>query len=109
MAPALGKRPRSAGGAGSGKTCVHGKAQAGYFCKECPGKGICDHGRERNKCKECGGASVCEHGKMRYRCKECVRSSRIRVGAVEAATEAKVEIKEEPEDVEDPGEEDDSL
>jgi DnaJ-class molecular chaperone len=55
MAPALGKRPRSAGGAGSGKICVHGKAQAGYFCKECPGKGICDHGRERNKCKECGG------------------------------------------------------
>jgi hypothetical protein len=46
---------------------------------------------------------------VRCRCKECVRSSRIRVGAVEAPTEAKVEIKEEPEDVEDPGEEDDTL
>ena len=53
----------------------------------------------------------------------CGRSSRIRVGAVEVPIEAKVEvkeepedvadpgveIKEEPEDVEDPGEEDDSL
>jgi hypothetical protein len=46
---------------------------------------------------------------VRSQCKECVRSSRIRVGAVEAPTEAKVEIKEEPEDVEDPGEEDDTL
>ena len=145
MSAAQGKRPRSAGGAGSDRTCVHGRSQGGYLCKECPGKGICEHGRQRSQCKECGGASVCEHGrvrskckecggsgicehgrvrstckecggssicehgKMRYRCKECIRSSRIRVGAVEAPTEAKVEIKEEPDDVEDPGEEDDSL
>jgi hypothetical protein len=40
---------------------------------------------------------------MRYRCKECVRFSGIRVGAVGAPIEAKVEVKEEPEDVEDPG------
>jgi len=109
MAPALGKRPRSAGVQTSGKTCVHGRREGGYFCKECPGRGICEHGRVRSKCKECGGGSICEHGRQRYRCEECVRSSRIRVGAVEAPTEAKVEIKEEPEDVEDPGEKDDSL
>ena len=40
---------------------------------------------------------------MRSRCKECVRSPRIRVGSVEAPTETKVEVKEEPEDVDDPG------
>ena len=121
MPPALGKRPRSAGVRGSGDTCVHGRRQGGYFCKECPGKGICEHGRERPKCKECGGcqicehgrrrsqckecggSQICEHGRRRSQCKECVRSPRIRVGAVEALTETKVEVKEEPEDVDDPG------
>ena len=121
MAPALGKRAREGGGAGSGKTCVHGKGKGGYLCKECPGKGICEHGRVRNQCKECGGSSICEHGRrrtqckecggssicehgrVRYGCKTCVRSSHIRVGAVEVPIEAKVEIKQEPEDVEDPG------
>ena len=47
-------RAEAAGGAGSGKTCVHGKAQGGDYCKECPGKGICEHGRVRSKCKEDG-------------------------------------------------------
>ena len=89
--------------------CPHGKGNRGYFCKECPGKGICEHGRVRGQCKECGGSSICEHGRRRSQCKECVRPPRIRVGAVEAPTETKVEIKEEPEDVEDPGEEDDSF
>ena len=106
MTPALGKRPRSAAGAGSDRTCVHGKRRGGYFCKECPGKGICEHGRERSKCKECGGSGVCEHGRRRSKCKEC-RSAR------EAATRVlcppvhpKPEILDEYEDVEDPGEED---
>ena len=71
MASALGKRPREAGGAGSGKTCVHGKGKGGYLCKECPGKGICEHGRQRKKCKECGGSQICEHGRERSQCKEC--------------------------------------
>ena len=71
MAPALGKRPRSAGGAGSRATCVHGRGKGGYFCKECPGKGICEHGRRRTECKECGGGGICEHGRHRSKCKEC--------------------------------------
>jgi len=41
--------------------------------------------------------------RQRSRCKVCGRSSRIRVGAVEVPIEAKVEVKEEPEDVKDPG------
>ena len=71
MSVALGKRPRSAGGAGSDRTCVHGRSQGGYLCKECPGKGICEHGRQRSHCKECGGSSICEHGRVRQYCKEC--------------------------------------
>ena len=109
MAPALGKRSRDAGGAGSGKTCVHGKGQGGYLCKECPGKGICEHGRERNYCKECGGSSICEHGRQRSKCKACARLSRIRARDAKPPLEAKVEIKQEFDDVEDPGEEDYSL
>jgi hypothetical protein len=46
---------------------------------------------------------MCEHGRQRAQCKECVRSPRIRLGAVEAPTETKVEVKEEPADVADPG------
>ena len=109
MPPALGKRPRSDGGAGSGKTCVHGKANRGYFCKECPGKGICEHGRQRPQCKECGGSGICEHGRQRYSCKACARLSRIRARDAKPPLEAKVEIKQEFDDVEDPGEEDYSL
>ena len=72
MPKSLGKRSRS----GEAKrprapTCPHGKANRGYLCKECPGKGICEHGRQRSKCKECGGASICEHGRVRSVCKEC--------------------------------------
>jgi hypothetical protein len=92
---------------GGSQICEHGRERT--QCKECGGSSICTHGRLRNQCKECGGSSICEHGRRRSRCKECVRSTRIHVGAVEAPTEAKVEIKEEPEDVDDPGEEDDSL
>ena len=89
--------------------CPHGKADRGYFCKECPGKGICEHGRERRKCKECGGSSICEHGRERYRCKACAHLSRVRARDAKPPLEAKVEIKQEFDDVEDPGEEDYSL
>ena len=105
--------------------CVHGRGQGGYYCKECPGKGICEHGRQRHSCKECGGSSFCEHGRQRSRCKECGGSQicahgRQKYGCKEcrAARDAaarvlcppvhpKPEILVEPEDVEDPGEDDD--
>ena len=92
-----------------GPTCPHGKAKRGYLCKECPGKGICEHGRVRSKCKECGGGSICEHGRQRYGCKACARLSWIRARDAKPPLEAKVEIKQEFDDVEDPGEEDYSL
>src|ERR1700677_47199 len=41
------------------------------MCKECGGRGICEHGRQREKCRECGGSSICEHGRQRSQCKEC--------------------------------------
>ena len=89
--------------------CQHGKADRGYFCKECPGKGICEHRRVRRQCKECGGSGICEHGRRRSRYKACARLSRIRARDAKAPIEAKVEIKQEFDDVEDPGEEDYSL
>jgi hypothetical protein len=107
--------------------CPHGKGKGGYYCKECPGKGICEHGRVRSTCKECGGGSICEHGRRRSVCKECGGSqicehgrqrshckacaclSLIRARDAKAPLEAKVEIKQEFDDVEDPGEEDYSL
>ena len=142
----LGKRSRSGTAKGPrGPLCPHGKADRGYFCKECPGKGICEHGRRRYSCKECGGSSICEHGRVRSQCKECgggsicehgrrresckecggsqicehgrerrkckacARLSRIRARDAKPPIEAKVEIKQEFDDVEDPGEEDYSL
>ena len=51
--------------------CVHGKAKNGYYCRLCPGKGICKHGRIRSKCKECGGSEICDHGRQRSTCKQC--------------------------------------
>jgi hypothetical protein len=104
---------------------VHGKGHGGYLCKECPGKGICEHGRVQSRCKECGGSSICEHGRVRSQCKECGGSQicehgRRKYGCKEcrAARDAaarvlcppghpKPEILVEPEDVEDPGEDDD--
>ena len=53
------------------KRCPHGKAQNGYYCKECCGKGICSHGRQRRQCNECGGKGICSHGRVRSQCKEC--------------------------------------
>ena len=127
MASALGKRPRSSGAQGSGETCVHGKRQGGYYCKECPGKGICEHGRQRSQCKECGGSSICEHGRVRFFCKECgglgiCEHGRRKYGCKEcrAARDAVAPvvcppvdpppaILVEPEDVEDPGEDDERV
>ena len=104
--------------------CPHGKGDGGYMCKECPGKGICEHGRHRIVCKECGGSGICEHGRRRTQCKECGGSSicehgrrRSRCKECRAARDAaapmlclpvqpKPEILVEHEDVEDPGEED---
>ena len=61
--------------------CQHGKRK--YFCKECGGKGICEHGKikecdgkgicrhYRKHCKYCKGASMCEHNIRRDYCDEC--------------------------------------
>jgi hypothetical protein len=108
MAPTLGKRPREGEGHGSSETCVHGRGQGGYFsCKECPGKGICEHGRQRNKCKECGGGAFCEHGRRKHSCKEC-RAARDQAAPVLCPpAEPPPAILVEFEDVEDPGEDDD--
>ena len=123
MPPALGKRPRSAGVQTSDNRCVHGVGSRGYHCKECPGRGICEHGRRRTQCKECGGSSICEHGRRRTKCKECGGSGicehgrrRSECKECRAPRDAaapvlclpvhpKPEILVEPEDVEDPGEE----
>ena len=65
-----GQKKRKKGKKG-GARCVHGKTQNGYLCKKCPGKGICEHGRQRSSCKECGGSQICEHNRQRNTCKEC--------------------------------------
>ena len=31
----------------------------GYLCKECHGKGICEHGKQRPFCYSCGGVMIC--------------------------------------------------
>ena len=128
MPKSLGKRPRSGEAKGpQAPKCPHGKGNRGYYCKECPGKGICEHGRQRYSCKECGGSSICEHGRRRRECKECGGSSfcehgrrKYRCKECRAArassarairppfrlkSEAKVvpEIKREPSDTSDPG------
>jgi hypothetical protein len=121
MPKSLGKRPRSGKAKEPrGSTCPHGKVKGGYYCKECPGKGICEHGRRRSTCKECGGSSICEHGRVRSQCKECGGSQicehgRRKYGCKECRAarvlcppvHPKPEILVEPEDVEDPGEDDD--
>jgi hypothetical protein len=45
----------------------------GYYCKECPGKGICEHGVRRPRCRRCenGGREFCKHGTRQYRCRKC--------------------------------------
>ena len=85
--------------------CPHGKGKGGYLCKECPGKGICEHGRVRHSCKECGGSSICEHGRRRDRCKECRAARDAATPLLCPPVHPKTEVLVEPEDVEDPGEE----
>jgi hypothetical protein len=53
------------------KVCPHGRRSNGYYCRECGGKGICEHDRQRSKCRDCGGKSVCKHNRIRYQCTEC--------------------------------------
>ena len=103
MAPALGKRPRSAGVQTSGNICEHGRQRP--QCKECGGSQICEHGRQRSKCKECGGSGICEHGRLRYRCKECRAARDAAAPALHPRVHPSILI--ELEDVEDPGDEDD--
>ena len=55
------------------KKCIHNVYY--YYCKKCPGPGICEHNRKRSECKDCGGSSICEHNRIRYRCKDCGGSS----------------------------------
>ena len=86
--------------------CPHGKGKGGYYCKECPGKGICEHGRVRSQCKECGGGSICEHGRERHRCEECRSAREAATRVLSPPVHPKPEILVEYEDVEDPGEED---
>ena len=106
MPPALGKRPRSAGVQTSDNRCVHGVGSRGYHCKECPGRGICEHGRRRTQCKECGGSSFCEHGRRKYGCKECRAARDAAARVLCPPVDPPPAILVEPEDVEDPGEDD---
>ena len=76
------------------------------MCKECGGSQICEHGRRRPQCKECGGSSICEHGRRRSRCKECRAARDAAAPVLCLPVHPKPEILVEPEDVEDPGEED---
>jgi very-short-patch-repair endonuclease len=48
--------------------CEHNKQQ--YYCRECGGKGICEH-NNRAYCKECGGSQICPHNIQKSVCKEC--------------------------------------
>lgn len=50
--------------------CPHGKSGK-YYCKECKGKGICEHNNYKRTCKECGGKQLCEHKKDKRRCTKC--------------------------------------
>ena len=75
-APEARKAPAAPAPAAGDRRCAHGRANGGYLCRECPGKGICAHGRQRHHCKECGGSQICEHGRERSKCKEC-RASQI--------------------------------
>ena len=74
-APELGVKSGKVGKNGklSAKTrfCEHGRRSNGYYCRECGGKGICEHDRQRSKCRDCGGKSVCKHNRIRYQCTEC--------------------------------------
>ena len=67
----LSAMPKAAKRRAKPRMCPHGRCQNGYYCKECGGKGICEHGRRRRQRKVCGGKGLCEHGCQKSRCKEC--------------------------------------
>ena len=91
----------------TGRPIRYGAGKGTFLCETCAKAFYwCPHGRRRSKCKECGGSEICEHGRVRYGCKACARLSRIRARDAKPPLEAKVEIKQEFDDVEDPGEED---
>ena len=90
---------------GGSAFCEHGRERK--KCKECGGASICEHGRRRHECKECGGRGICEHGRMRSHCKECRAARDAAARAIHPPVHPKPEILVEPEDVEDPGEDDD--
>ena len=64
MPASLGKRSRSgeATGPKRGPLCPHGKGNGGYYCKECPGKGICEHGRQRSSARSAGARASASTG-----------------------------------------------
>ena len=41
------------------------------MCKDCGGKSLCEHNREKYRCKDCGGKDFCEHGRRKSMCKDC--------------------------------------
>jgi len=92
---------------GGSQICEHGRRRT--QCKECGGSSICEHGRQRSQCKECGGSQICAHGRQKYGCKECRAARDAAAPVLCPPIHPKPEILVEPEDVEDPGEEDDSI
>ena len=49
----------------------HGKVK--YTCKECGGKGICEHNNRKPYCKISRGSQICEHNKRKAGCNVCQR------------------------------------
>ena len=54
---------------GGREICQHGRERR--RCKDCGGIDICVHGRRKSTCKDCGGGGICEHGRHRSACKDC--------------------------------------
>jgi len=51
--------------------CGHGRANHGYRCKECGGKGICPCNKVRTQCKKCNPAGFCRHDRKEAQCVDC--------------------------------------
>ncbi len=51
------------------RKCSHGVHD--YYCRKCPGKGICVHRKDKSSCRDCRGSRFCEHNKYRSNCKIC--------------------------------------
>ena len=85
-----------------------------YRCKECGGKGICEHGRRRTQCQECREARAASARGIRpsFRLKPEAKKAEPEIKpepsdasdpGVDPDAEAEPEIKSEPSDVSDPG------